>query len=235
MDLAKYQKLAGFTVSSGNITKVTATINRTRIMLENMLGFSLYASEVSENFYKELGKTSESCFCSSIDLEDLDDPDEIEGSYRLFKYDRRDKYFFIDPFLTVYKVKQVYIKQGKGNNGVTVKTFDDDEIRLQYRKDWGKYIEYCQSCLCECKCENCVQLAVDADWLNEDCLPLDLQYLWADMISYYADDKHGIKSESIDTHSYTKESNTAPEANSVNLAIIKKYAGPHGSVMSNPT
>lgn len=238
MTLSEYQTLTGITVSSANTAKVTAQIARTQAMLETLLGFTLNPDEVETNLYNELGKSSENCFCPSVDLEDLQDPDAVVGAYRLFRYNDLDKYFHVDPFSRVHKVKLVFIKGGTGANGVTLKTFDTDEIRVQYGRDgWAKYIEHCQNCLCTCECDSCVQLAVDADWLWTPAteIPLDLQYLWADMITWYADDKNKkLKSESIDTHSYTFGANPAPETEPQNLAVLKKYAGPYGSVSVMP-
>ena len=235
MNLSEYQTLTGITVSSANTAKVTATIARTQAMLETLLGFTLNSENVTENLYTELGKTQQECFCPSVNLENLQDPDAVVGAYRLFRYNELDKYFHIDPFSRVHAVKLVFIKKGSGNNGVTLKTFDTDEVRIQYgREGFAKYIEHCIDCLCSCDCSDCVQLAVDADWLWVDELPDDLKYVWADMITYYSDSKSNIKSESIDTHSYTKFDKTAPELEPHNLAVIKKYAGPYGSVSVMP-
>lgn len=238
MTLEEYQTLTGITVPSSKTALVTATINRTQSLLETLLGFTLGQSQVTENLYNELGKTSQECFCPSVNLENLQAPDEVVGAYRLFRYNELDKYFHIDPFSKLNAVKLVFVKEGDGNNGVTLKTFDWDDIRVQVGRDGvGKYIEHCLDCLCECSCSDCVQLAVDADWLwpeGED-LPTDLQYLWADMITWYSDPKNkGIKSESIDTHSYTRFDNKPPELEAQNLAVIKKYAGPYGSVSGMP-
>ena len=54
------------------------------------------------------------------------------------------------------------------------------------------------------------------------------------MATYYSDPNSNIRSESIDTHSYTKFSDIAPENESFNLAVLKKYAGPYGSVSRMP-
>lgn len=237
MNLAEYQTLSGVTVPSTQTAKVTATIARTQAMLETLLGFTLDPDKVNENLYNELGKTSQECFCLSVNLENLQDPDAVTKAYRLYRYNDLDKYFHIDPFSKVHKVKLVYVKEGDSPNGVTLKTFDWDEIRLQMKQGFGKYIEHCMDCLCSCSCSDCVQLAVDADWLWPDGtdLPTDLQYVWVDMITYYSDyKKKEIKSESIDTHSYTRFDNKAPETDPQNLAIIKKYAGPYGSVTVMP-
>lgn len=236
MNLAKYQELTGVTVPASRTAIVTASLRRTRSILETMLGFTLDTGKAQQNLYNEVGKTSRECSCPSVDTEDLEDPDEVEGSYRLFSYNENDTYFHIDPFVTLYKVKLVFNRQGEGDDGVTIKTFDDNEIRVDTGRDGlQKYIQHCQDCLCVCGCHDCVQLAVDAEWYNETCVPLDLQYVWADMVTWYTDSRKDIKSQSIDTHSYTKFDRVTPETEPHNLLVIKKYSGPYGSVTVAPT
>lgn len=236
MDLSTYQTLTGITVSSDNIATVTAQIARTRAMLETMLGFTLDSSQVNTNLYNELGKAANECACPDVESENLQDPDAVVTAYRLYRYNSLDKYFHTDPFTKLNKVKLVFIKPGATPNGVTLKTFDPEEIRSQFgRENFAKYIEHCIDCLCSCDCSDCVQLAVDADWLWTGTLPVDLQYVWTDMITWYANCKKDIRSESIDTHSYTKFDRSAPELEPQNLAVIKKYAGPYGSVTVMPT
>lgn len=237
MTLSEYEALVGITVPVADQAKVTATIARTQTMLESLLGFTLDPTKVDENLYNELGKTVQDCFCPSVSLENLQDPDAVVGAYRLYRYNDLDKYFHIDPFSRVNAVKLVFIKEGTGTNGITIKTFDWDDIRIQYGRDnIGRFIEYCQDCLCDCKCDDCVQLAVDAEWLwTEGNIPADLNYVWSDMITFYSDtNSEDIKSESIDTHSYTRADNTPPEQRPRNLAILRKYAGPYGSVAVMP-
>lgn len=231
MNLEQYQTLTGITVASGDQGRVTAQIARTRAMLETMLGYTLDPEKVTTNFYNELGKTQLECACPNVDTENLDAPDAVVGAYRLFNYDEYDKFFHVDPFSAVHKVKLVHIRPGTGDQGITLKTFDADEIRVHFGRDsWSKYIEHCSDCLCLCECSECVQLAVDATWLWTSDIPSDLLYVWADMVTHYADCKRNIKSESITTHSYTKFDKTAPESEPGNLAVIRRYAGPHGSV-----
>jgi hypothetical protein len=231
MDLSKYQTLSGITVSSSDQVRVSAIINRTRSILETMLGFTLDPSKVSTNFYNELGKTQIECPCPSVDIDNLLAADDIVDSYRLFPYNKLDKYFHVDPFITLNTMKLVILRDGDEPNGITVKTFESDEIRIESAyNSVSKYIRETVGCFCNTDCGDNVQIAIDASWLFEECLPDDLRYLWVDMIGYYSDCKSNIKSESINTHSYTKFDNVKPEEEKQNLAIIRKYAGPFGSV-----
>jgi hypothetical protein len=238
MTIAEYTALTGITVPSTKTAIVTATIARTQSMLETLLGYTLNPDQVQTNLYNELGKSSQNCFCPSVNLENLQDPDAVVGAYRLYRYNELDKYFHVDPFSKLNAVKLVYIKAGDNPNGITIKTFTTSEIRVNAGRDGiAKYIEHCMDCLCTCDCQDCVQLAVDANWLwpEGSDIPSDLQYLWADMVTWYSDSKNkGIKSETIDTHSYTRFDKTAPEQEPQNLAVIKRYAGPYGSVSGMP-
>lgn len=240
MDLSKYQELTGITVSASKQTYMTAQINRATAMLETMLGFTLNPDNVTQNLYNEVGKSRDDCACPNVEIEEdrLDEPDEVVTAYRLFPYNSLDQFLSVDPFTRIHKVKLVYVKPGTGNNGITLKTFEDDQIRVNYGRDGiGKYLELCRTCWCQCNCEGCVQLAVDADWVwpEGSDIPVDLLYVLADMVTHYSDQKRNIKSESITTHSYSKFENTAPETEPNNLAVIKRYAGPHGSVTVMPT
>lgn len=235
MDIAKYQELTGITVPEANIALVTAQIRRTQSLLEGMLGYTLQKSKVNTNYYEEAGKTTDTdCGCGEVDGE-LSDPDEVVTAYRLFKHNKKDSYFPIDPFTKVNAVKLVYIRMGDEPNGVTLRTFESDNLRVVYKNGYGKYVQNCPDCLCDCDCSSCVQLAVDADWLYDDCLPSELEYLWADMVTFYSDPKNGIKSETLGPHSYTKFDGTPVESISSNLTIIRKYAGPNGSVYQTIT
>lgn len=234
MNLAKYQELTGITVPSSQQAQVTAQIKRTRIALENMLGYSLESKKASENQYEELGKTQSECGCDDINIDNLNDPDEVQGAYRLFSYNENDLYLPVDPFTTLYKVKLVVIRPGE-DQGVTVKTFDDENLRVVMKNGFAKYIEVCKDCFCTCSCQDCVQLAVDADWMFEDCLPLELQYLWADMVTYESDQKKDLKSETLGSHSYTRFDRLNPAELSSSMKVLQKYAGPNGSLDYNPT
>lgn len=236
MDIEKYEELTGLTVASSEQNAVLAQIRRTRTLLENMLGYSLLKNKAGINQYEEKGKTTVDCvfrwngLIDTYDTITLSDPDEVQGSYRLFRYNQNDQYLEVDPFTKLYAVKLVFIKLGDEPNGITHKTFTNGVVRVQKTNGISKYIERCKECLCTCTCSECLQLAVDADWLSESCLPDELQYLWADMVQYYTDSKRDLKSETLGPHSWTKSNVSRPEELSESINIIKKYAGPNGSV-----
>lgn len=230
MDLSSYQTLTGTTVSSSDTARVTAEIARSRRQLETMLGYTLDPALRNTNFYNELGKTSNDCAYPIVDTDTLDDPDAVVTAYRLYDYDLTDKYWHVDPFTRINAVKLVYIKQGASPNGVTVRTFDDEDIRsVGGRDSWSKYIEYTPAHFWSCRYDHHIQIAVDAVW-GFETIPDDLKYVWADMVTFSSDLEKNIKSESILTHSYTKFDKTAPETEASNHAVLARYAGPHGTL-----
>lgn len=237
MTIAQYQDLTGITVATADQARYNAQIVRTRQILESMLGFSLLKSKTSENLYEELGKSALDYKIPADDA-DLLPPDTVTGAYRLYGYNEHDAFFHVDPFTQLNSVKLVFIRMGGEPNGITIKTFESDEMRVQ--KGMGgisKFIQKCEDCfdLVVCECKECVQLAVDADWLYDSCLPQDINYIWADMVTYYADCKKDIKSETLGTHQYTKFDNQKPEDTDSNRAILTKYAGPYGSLTREAT
>lgn len=236
MDIEKYEELTGETVDTDDQNRIKAQIRRTKGMLETLLGYSLSKQKASENQYKELGKAKTDCIfrglITDINNLELDPADEVIGSYRLFPYNKSDKYLEVDPFIKVNKVKLVFLKTAVSDgasNGITHKTFDTGKISESPSGSISKYIQKCEDCWCACECDDCVQLAVDAEWLNEGCLPDQLLDLWADMVTYYSNPKFGVVEETLGTHRY-KLDTSAPESTDINLAVLKKYAGPHGSV-----
>lgn len=210
-------------------------------MLEVMLGFPLSPDNVNTNLYNELGKTKTECSCLNVDTEDLDDPDDVITGYRLYNFNELDRYFHIDPCKSINKVKLVFLKQGAGNNGITIRTLDTDDLRLEAGKDGiVKYLENIPEFMFPCVCNNYyVQLAIDADWLwdtTNDEIPADLQYVWTDMVDYYSQgDRRFLQQEAITSHEYRQYKREAPETEANNLAILKKYAGPYGSLSPQPT
>lgn len=239
MDIEKYQELTGITVSASNQAAVKAQIKRAKTTLETLLGYTLTKNKVNENEYEEKGKTKVDCAfltLSQIDIDsDLNPADEVVSGYRLFRYNELDKYLTADPFTKLNAVKLVFIESGDEPNGITIKTFNSNHLRVQKLQGFSKYIEICRECWCLCECKTCVQVAIDADWLYEDCLPNELLYLWADIVTYEVDCKKNIKSESVGPHSYTKFDKTLPQDLPKNLAVIQKYAGPNGTAFRTIT
>lgn len=231
MNLEEYEKLMGITIPESKRVYMEAQIKRVQTKLESLLGFTLKASHI----YTELGKTQVECVCPDIP-QTLLPADEVKGIIKIFPYNYKDKFLHIDPFLEVYTVKLGKVTENKGF--VTYKTFES--FTKQYMSQGiGKYIEKCQTCFCDCDCKDCVQLIVDADWVDftdeESDIPDDLLYLWCDMINYYADPTKDIKSESVDGHSWSKGDIKPPEELIENKLILNKYAGPYGSITRIPT
>lgn len=222
MDIDKYQELSGITVSSAKQAFINAQITKTRMILENMLGYSLDFDAIDTNLYDEQGKTEFEC-PTTIDIDNLTAADAVSYAYRIFPWNNADKYHMIDPCSEIYKVKFI---QGD----ITVKTFDEvEEYFLHQRNGFISSIEipgtYCLNC-------PKIQLAVDANWLwqSMDDLPSELAAIWTDMITYYADTKNNVKSETLGPHRYEKFENTAPEDKNYVRQILQKYIGANGSL-----
>lgn len=243
MDTTQYSELTGLSVSSAKENLVTAQIARTQTILEQMLGYTLDPDLYNQNQYTEIGKTTAELPFPSTSLT-LNDPDAVVFAYRLYDFNNKDLYLPIDPCSAVHKVKLV-------KDGVTYKTFDTDEIRLHYKQGFIKYVqlvstieEYLflyQNYIYYANYNynedvNYLQLAVDATWLwSEGQIPQDLLFVWADMVTYYSNPSHGIKSQTLGSHSYTRFDEIPPEQEKQNINIIKKYSGPLGSIHQTPT
>lgn len=226
MNITDYTTLTGITVLSSNEAIVEANILRTRQILENMLGFPL-DSTYTDNQYAESGISTEECPCPSTTIT-LDPADAVVTAYRLFPYNSKDKYLAIDPCTTINNVKLVKDK-------VTYRKYKTDEYRADYERGLIKYLELVECWCCPCLC-NYVQLAVDAVWVWEpSSIPADLNSIWADMVTYYSDQKKDVISESMGPHSYRKGNIVPPQERTENLHIIKKYSGVLGIVRQIPT
>lgn len=229
MDLERYEELTGKIIPESKRTYYEAQIKRVQTKLETLLGFTFSPSAL----YNELGKSQIECVCPDIPQSDtLLPPDEAKGIVKIFPYNSKDKFLHTDPFKAVYNVKLVRVLEDK--SFITYKTFET--FTTQYMGEGiGKYVEKCETCFCNCDCKDCVQLAVDADWLDLEDLPDDLLYLWCDMIDFYADPTRNIKSESVDGHSWSKGDIVAPEDLDLAKALLARYAGPYGVVARIPT
>ena len=233
MDIATYILLTGKTIPSTKIAYYEAIIKRVQVKLETILGWSF----TPQVLYKEIGKTQNGCVCSNIP-ETLLPADEVKGIIKIFPFNRNDKYLQTDPFYDVYSAKLVRVFENR--DFVTLKTFEN--ISKQYMSQGiGKYLEKCKTCFCDCECKDCVLLAVDGDWVRESeesgeqGLPIDLLYLWCDMVDFYGDPEKDIKSESVDGHSWSKGDVVAPEESAEAKLLLARYAGPYGTVPKIPT
>lgn len=228
MSIKTYEQLTGITVPESQAPLIQAQIRRVQAYLESSLGYTLNQNKATVNQYQEKGKTVRDCACNG-DFGELLSPDDVVGAYRLFSFRKSDKYFTVDPFTKIHKVKLVYVGPGEGDTGVTIKTFDDGDIRIQKRGSVSKYVENCERCMCYCGCDDCVQLAVDADWLFDGCLPDDLLYIWTDAVTYEADCKKDVRSETLGSHSYTKFDRESPLMLATTQSILQRYSGPNGT------
>lgn len=233
MDIKTYEMLTGKVIPANKKTYFDAQIRRIQTKLENLLGYTL----APQNLYTELGKTQQDCSCSEVpEPGSLLLPDAVRGIYKVFPYNWKDLYLRVDPFYHVYQAKLVRVQQN--SQFVTYKTFDN--IRQEFMRDGiGVTIERCENCFCDCNCKDCVQLAVDADWVDFSkegrSVPNDLLYLLCDMLDWYTDDKLNYTSESVTGHSWSKASNlVAPEKSEDALILLKRYAGPFGQVNRIP-
>jgi hypothetical protein len=245
MTIAEYQTLTGTTVPAADVTRVKAVIRRAEAKLEGLLGYSLSKQKT----WTELGKVQydglvpfPSLPVSEDVLDGLAPADEETGDYQLFNFDELDTHIKINPAKEVYRAKIVL-------------PINSDEFVTIYDLDYGvpylngaglvtaitRYSEWFTwtwwGSLLWGERQR-LMLAVDAEYIDVcdvNQYP-DLAYLLADMVTFYADPAYSlmgiIKSESIDTHSYTRAStgttldSTAPEGQPSAKLIIEKYAGP---------
>ena len=231
MNLEKFQTLTGITVPESKKAYYNAQIRRVQSRLETLLGFTL---SPESSLFTENGKAEGSCPNTS-EPSNLTQADPVRGIIKLFPYNKNDKYLHVDPFYDIYSVKLVKTQNNK--QFITYKTFES--WNKQYKNGGiGNYIEKCPTCLCFCDCEDCLQLAVDGDWVDfqeDQDIPAELLYLFADMVIFYTDETRNIKSESVDGHSWSKGDLKAPEDTVEAQLLLKKYAGPFGSVKKVPT
>jgi len=229
MDLTRYEQLTGKTVPEAQQPRYNAIIAMVQSKLETLLGWSF----TPQVLYQEKGISKQGCVCPDIP-ESLDPADEVQGIIKVFPYNAKDKFLLTDPFTEVYKVKLGRVLNHR--EFITYKTFDF--VTKQYfSQEFGKYIEKCATCACECDCKDCITLIVDGDWINQDNLPLDLAYLFCEMVDYYVAPDKDIQSESVDGHSWsrTKESTVVYEDRDIVKKLLAKYAGPYGAIIRVPT
>ncbi len=146
---------------------------------------------------------------------------------RYFQYNKNDRYITLDPFETLTSVELV-------RDAEVIFTFTTDDYRLHTSNGITKSIEPYNLCIQSSYCMGHSQLKVEGEWEWDD-LPVDLQMLWADMVSHYADPAYNIKSQTLATHSYTKSDMKAPQDKRENQIVIGKYQGGNGQGIIIPT
>lgn len=235
MDQNTYSSLTGLQLTKSQAARLGIVSELAKAVLEEMLGWPLDPADW-ENQYDEFGKSKNEYSCFSIDRDNLDEPDEVEGSYRLYPFDPKNLFHLIDPAITVHKVKIV-------NGDVTCHTFDPEQDYNLSGKNgnprfnrWIRLRKMWWGCHCGYFEPHGLMMAVDADWAfpqseEDTCvksLPVVLQKVWAELIQGELDLKKDIKSESITSHSYTKFDRQTIEQKYGKL--LQDYVGPLGTL-----
>ncbi len=245
MTIAEYQELTGVTVSDSDTAKMNAVLRRSQTRLETLLGYSLS----KQKKWTEQGKVRfdgllpfPSLPVSDIILSRLVEPDVTEGDIQLFNFDELDMHFRINPAKQVYRAKLVIPVSNDEFITVAELTHSTPYLneaglvtaitRSPYWFNWTWWPTVLTSD------KRNLMLAIEGDFVNvcdANKYP-DLAYLLADMVTYYSDPTYSImgniRSESIDSHSYSRASTganpdlAAPEGQSSSRKVIEKYAGP---------
>lgn len=245
MTIAEYQTLTGITVPESDVTRVNAVIRRSQAKLEGLLGYPLSKQKT----WTELGKVQYSGLVpfpslpvSEDVLNNLAPPDDQTGDIQVFNFDELDKHIRINPAKEVYRAKVVIPV-----NSEEFITIVDLDNALPYLNDTGLVVAITRyynwftwtwwDLLSPLDRSNML-LAVEAEYVDLCDVNKfqDLNYLLADMVTYYADPSYSlmgnIVTESIDTHSYTRANtgstleSRAPENQPSARMIIEKYSGP---------
>lgn len=213
MTIDQFSELTGITVSISDVPKYTASILSTRLLLEQLLGYTLDESKVDENEW--VGHTP-------------------TFAYRVFNCDRADDSIWVDPFNTLHKVYAIY-----SNNESEI--LNDSQIEYYLSNGWTRYVglHNCFKMITNCLCSP-VKIAVDADWIGKDCFPDEIMLTWATLASEFADESRNIRSETIGSHRYERFGSDS-EASQREMAVINKYrqrlvrfAGPRGLLITMP-
>lgn len=245
MTIAEYQALTGKTVSDADTPRVKAVIRRAEAKLGGLLGYSLS----KQKQWTELGRTHVGDYSHHLSLpvgdnilNSLRAPDDQTGDIQLFSFDPLDTHIRINPAREVYRAKLVL----PVNEDEFITVYDLDNVS-PYLNDAGlvvaisRYYSWFTWAWWDSLSmfdRSHLMIAVDAKYVNvcdANRFP-DLAYLLTDMIDYYSDPLYSvmgnIRSESIDSHSYSRASTgatpdqAAPEGQSSSRKIIEKYAGP---------
>lgn len=245
MTIAEYQTLTGMTVSDADTTRMKAIIRRAETKLGTLLGYSLSRQKQ----WTELGKVQfdglvpfPSLPVGDDVLNNLSAADDQTGDIQLFNFDELDKHIRINPAKEVYRVKVVlpvnqdeFITVYDLQNGTPYLNSAGLVTAITRYPTWFSWAWWNNLLWTD---RSNLMLAVDADYVNvcDANKYADLAYLLTDMVTYYADPNYSvmgnIRSESIDSHSYSRAStgttpdSSAPEGQYTAKQIIEKYAGP---------
>lgn len=245
MTIAEYQDLTGITVAESDTNRVNAAIRKSEVRLGGLLGYSLSKQQK----WTELGKVRyngltpfPSLPVSDEVIDNLSPADDQTGDIQLFNLDSLDTHIRINPAKEVYRAKIVL--PVNRNEFITVYDLENATpylneaslvVAISRYYNWFTWTWW-NSLLWPDR--NKLMIAVDADYVNvcDAKRYPDLAYLLSDMVTYYSDPNYSlmgnIRSESIDSHSYTRAStgsnpdSAAPEGQLTSKRIIEKYAGP---------
>ena len=247
MTIQEYQNLAGVTVAPGDENRINAIIRRSESKLGSLLGYSLS----KQKQWTELGKVNydglvpfPSLPVSDDVLNNLRPADKQSGEIQLFNLDELDTHIRINPAKQVYRAKIVlpvnedeFITIHELENGLPYLNSAGLVVAITRYYSWFTWTWW-NSLLWNNK--STLMLAIDADYVDlcDVSKYEDLNYLLADMVTYYSDENYSlmgnIRSESIDSHSYSRAQvgvasdgadGAAPEGQKSAKAIIEKYAG----------
>lgn len=245
MTIAEYTELTGITVSTADEPRVKAAIRKAEVKLSSLLGYSLSKQQT----WTELGRVRydglvpfPSLPVGEETLENLSEPDDQIGNIQLFNFDELDKHIRINPAKQVHRAKIVlpvnrdeFITIYDLENATPYLNSASLVVAISRYSTWYTWTWW--NSLLWADRQN-LMIAVDADYVNvcdANKYP-DLAYLLCDMVQYYSDPSYSvmgnIRSESIDSHSYSRAStgkdsdSSAPEGQASSKMIIEKYAGP---------
>lgn len=234
LEQTKFQTLTGITLTTAQAARYSDALATAVSQLELLLGWPLDPASW-ENSYIENGKSKNDCTCPDADT-DTDPADTYdEGTYRLYAHNPRDRWMRIDPALEVQSIKIV-------RNGYTCKTLDLSKYQLKTENGNPTFIQlidvgdpcncYQNWSICGCsnqpKSDNQIyDIAVHATWAFET-LPDVLLRVLAELVAYEYDLKKDVRSESVVSHSYSKNDPITPAERYAD--VLKRYAGPTGTV-----
>ena len=264
LNVNDFIRIFGFEeLTDSQLTLFNSSNIRGTWLLENLLGWSFSYKEL----YEERAKNNSAFNCVCPTEEQIEaweanpesgaysEPDTVEGQIRLFPYYSLDEKVRIDPCNAVYAVKLVKVLSRDAQQFFTVRELDK-KYWMQAPDESGyiRYIEHCSPTFCDacqCDCEGCLMLAVDADWIKNP--PSDLTMLLAEIVLQAMKNKPSlsqaiesdipgyittINSESVSNHSVsyghikvdddTKSTNYASKIveDPMYKAILLKYCGP---------